>query len=309
MCAHLRHLSKHVRGILVPGSTGDGWELTPKETQEVLEIVLGLLNELDLHLLIGDLKPSGQEVMRMIQETMDWLKARTGEKSTNRALSASRVTGFTICPPCGKSLSQDEIERGLTSALETGLPIAIYQLPQITQNEIGPELARKLAREFGNFLFFKDSSGADRVVQSEADLGGVFTMRGAEGSYARWVKTEGGPYDGFLLSTANCFARELHDLMNLSAAGKRAEAHQLSDRLTAVINEVFALVKELPDGNPFANANKAMDHFFAHGERAASMPAPRLHAGSCLPEAVLQATGYALERNGFSLREGYRGSA
>ena len=168
-----------------------------------------------------------------------------------------------------------------------GLPTAIYQLPQITQNEISPELAANLANRFENFVLFKDSSGADRVVESRKDLGSVFTMRGAEGNYARWIKTSGGPYDGFLLSTANCFARELQRITDYSAAGKEKEADQLSGRVTDVVNEVFRMVKDLPDGNEFTNANKAMDHFFAHGPDAASLPPPRLHAGSHLPATII----------------------
>ena len=50
MLAHLRHLSNWVQGILVPGSTSDGWELSPEETREVLEIALGAAQELRLHL-------------------------------------------------------------------------------------------------------------------------------------------------------------------------------------------------------------------------------------------------------------------
>jgi len=74
------------------------------------------------------------------------------------------------------------MEHGLTPTLELGVPVALYQLPQVTLNEIGPELVSNLAGRFPNFILFKDSSGGDRVVLSGMDLGGVFTMRGAEGT-------------------------------------------------------------------------------------------------------------------------------
>jgi len=38
--AHLRHLSPHAKGLLVPGSTGDGWELDPEESRQVLDLAL-----------------------------------------------------------------------------------------------------------------------------------------------------------------------------------------------------------------------------------------------------------------------------
>ena len=64
-----------------------------------------------------------------------------------------------------------------------------------------------------------------------------------------------------------------------------------------------------PQGNAFANANKAMDHFFAHGPDAAKLPPPRLHAGSRLPEAFLRATGELLAANGFLPGTGYLADA
>jgi dihydrodipicolinate synthase/N-acetylneuraminate lyase len=305
LTVHLQHLSVHVQGILVPGSTGDGWELSSEETRRLLGIVLEAVCQTNLRVLIGILKSSTQETLTLIRETVDWLKARTNEREAGQALAAAGVCGFTICPPRGKDLTQEEIERGLSAVLEFGVPIAVYQLPQITGNEISPELAGSLAARFSNFIFFKDSSGADRVVQSKTDLGEVFTMRGAEGDYARWLKSGGGPYDGFLLSTANCFSRELDQIIKWQESGKREEAQALSDRLTMVVNEVFGIVKGVPHGNAFTNANKAMDHFFAYGSRAASVPAPRLHAAVNLPEEVLLQTGEVLLRNGFMPVEGY----
>src|SRR5262249_13016998 len=153
----------------------------------------------------------------------------------------------------------------LSAALETGLPIALYQLPQVTQNEISPELAARLASRFENFIFFKDTSGTDQVALSGKPLDGVFIVRGFEGNYARWLRAAGGPYQGFLLSTANCFARELHQLIEDVAGGRSEHARELSEKLTRAIDDAFQLARQIPVGNPFANANKAIDHFFAYG--------------------------------------------
>jgi dihydrodipicolinate synthase/N-acetylneuraminate lyase len=305
IAAHLRHLSPHVKGFLIPGSTGDGWDLNEPETRQILELGLDQAQKLNLHLLIGILKPTAQEALETIRQTLSLLQSRTGENAIENAFTKARVRGFAICPPRGRDLSQEEIGRALTSILEAGLPTALYQLPQVTQNEISGELASDLAGRFENFIFFKDSSGADRVVQSAKPLGGVFTMRGAEGDYARWLKTAGGPYDGFLLSTANCFAREFSQLMNDLAAARLDAAQPMSERLTKVISDVFGLVKDLPQGNAFTNANKAMDHFFAYGPRASGAPLPRLHAGRCLPLEVLRATGEILSRHALMPARGY----
>src|SRR5215831_7206418 len=95
IAAHLRHLSSSVMGLLIPGSTGDGWELTDKETTQLLNIAFDQVQALGLHLLVGILKPTAEEARVMIEQTVDTLKVRTGESNTERALAAARVCGFT----------------------------------------------------------------------------------------------------------------------------------------------------------------------------------------------------------------------
>ena len=335
--AHLRHLAPHVKGFLIPGSTGDGWEMSDSEIRELLGLAQEQTANLEVHLLIGVLKTEASEATRVIRETAAMVGRDSVEPHLERSeVSAASISGgdtpsqetrdarassvgkwgsteshptglagFTVCPPKGADLPQQSIRDALAGILELGFPTALYQLPQVTQNEMSPETLADLAARFPNFILFKDTSGADRVANSGRDFSGVFLVRGAEGGYANWLKPGGGPYDGFLLSTANCFGRELHQLIELLGAGRRDEAQRLSDRLSAVVKEVFALVAGLSDGNAFANANKAMDHFFAHGPNAARVTQPRLHAGSRLPVEVIRQTGAALERNGFLPERGY----
>lgn len=305
MAAHLERLSPHVKGFLIPGSTGDGWEMNDAEIRQLLEIAVEECQRLDLNLLIGVLKSDAREVLKTMAQTVEWLRSRTKGRSAEDSLAEAKVCGFTVCAPRGKELGQEQIESALASVLEMGLPTAVYQLPQITQNEIGPEVATSLAHRFANFILFKDTSGADRVVLSGQSLEGVFTVRGAEGDYARWLNTAGGPYHGFLLGTANCFARELHQIIDDISEKRMDEARQMASRLTSVVTEVFHLVGSLADGNPFANGNKAIDHFFAHGPRAAELSPPRLHAGGRLPLEVIRSTGEALSRHGLMPNKGY----
>jgi len=62
MAAHLTHLSPHIKGFLIPGSTGDGWELTDGEIRRLLEIALKQLGKLNLHLLVGVLFVEADQV-------------------------------------------------------------------------------------------------------------------------------------------------------------------------------------------------------------------------------------------------------
>src|SRR6266516_5082348 len=157
MAAHLKHLSPYVKGFLIPGSTGDGWELNDDETRLLLEAALELVAGLKLHLLIGVLRTDAEEASRVISGSVDWLGSRTGIDNIEGSLIGSQVSGFTVCPPRGKELSQENIGDALASILRRGFPTALYQLPQITLNEMQPELVGALARQFPNFILFKDT--------------------------------------------------------------------------------------------------------------------------------------------------------
>ena len=300
--AHFRHLAPQVKGFLIPGSTGDGWLMTDAEMLKLLEIVLREAAELNLHVLIGVLKPDAQAIMEGIQTISDWLKKRTGERDTLSSMMRARVCGITVCPPRGENLSQSEISTALENVLDLGLPTALYQLPQVTKNEMAPETVSLLAKRYENFLYFKDTSGADRAIDSGLDLSGIFTMRGAEGDYFRWIARA--PYSGFLLSTANCFGAELNFILE-SKANDPAGAERMSARVTSVVKEMFELVSSIAVGNPFTNINKAMDHFFAHGPDAEKVPAPRLYGGSQIPMEIIANTKAILQRHEFLPKKGY----
>lgn len=305
MATHWATMVAHVGGFLVPGSTGDGWEMSSNEISQLLSIATDLAVQLNTRLLVGVLRTQIEEMLAVITQTVAWLKDRSGESDPLQAMQAHHVVGFTVCAPRGADLSQTEIEVGLARVLDLGLPTAIYQLPQVTQNEISPATFAALAARYSNFLMFKDTSGTDRVPETDRGSSGVVMMRGAEGNYARWLRESGGPYDGFLLSTANCFSAELCKIIHNLENGDSEAAQMLSRQLTDTVNAAFAMVKNLPYGNAFANANKALDHWMAYGQNAEQMPPPLLHAGIPLPSKILTEVGRLLQQNGFLPATGY----
>jgi dihydrodipicolinate synthase/N-acetylneuraminate lyase len=191
--------------------------------------------------------------------------------------------------------------------LDTGLPIALYQLPQVTENEMTPQCVAELAARYSNFYLFKDSSGHDRVAQSGLDFADVFLVRGAEGQYDRWLKSAAGPYAGFLLSTANCFAKELAELQHLLQQGKPEEAGALSRRLEAVIDPCFRMVECFSAGNALTNANKVLDHIFAYGADATKHKPPLLYSGLGLPARFVETAIGLLDAQRLLPTRGYLG--
>jgi dihydrodipicolinate synthase/N-acetylneuraminate lyase len=301
----VQSLVPHVGGILGMGSTGDGWELDEEEYFAVLGAALDTVPPHGIGLLVGALRREADTVREFIREVRGLLKFGTSQADDAEAMAAAGVQGFTICPPCGPELAQDQIRRELAATLDLKLPMALYQLPQVTGSEMSPATVASLAAEYANFYLLKDTSGRDTIAASGVDLGGVFLVRGAEGDYSRWLDSAGGPYGGFLLSTAKCFAAQLHGMIELLQSGRQEEARAVIEPVEKVVAGAFDLVARLPDGNPFANANKAIDHFLAHGPAALHAPPPRLHAGSSVPKEILAQIGDLLRRHDLMPQRGY----
>lgn len=287
--AHLRRLAPTVRTFLAPGSTGDGWEMSDAERSELLELLLDTAAELDLWFLVGVLETEAGAARRNIETMASELTGGAGGTADPlQALAARRVCGFTVTPPKGAEMPQEEIRAELEAVLSLGYPTALYQLPQITENEMTPGTVAALAAAYPNFYLFKDTSGADRVAHGDASTADVFMVRGAEGDYAQHLKAAGGSYDGFLLSTANSFPRELDRIVSFVLDGTPEEAAALAARVEAVVHGVFDAVSDLPFGNPFANANKAIDHVRAFAPEAGAVPPPMTHSGRRLPVEAVQ---------------------
>lgn len=302
---HLQQIAPHARGLLVPGSTGEGWQLTANEIRDVLTVVSEAAVRWKLHVLIGVLKHETAAMLQMIAETTQWLQTCAGSQDWFDIARQTRVVGFTVCPPRGDELSQEQIRAALDEVLQLRHPTALYQLPQVTQNEISPATFLQLVERYPNLYLLKDTSGQDWIARAGIDPGGVFLVRGAEGGYSRWLKSSGGPYDGLLLSSANNFAPQLAEILRLVEAGRRQEADALSSRVERAVSRCFEIVAGLPVGNPFTNANKLLDHVLAYGPDAARQPPPALHGGSRLPPDLIEPVMAALQDQHFLPERGY----
>ena len=179
------------------------------EAIAALDLAIDFAEPRGLDLLAGVLRPSAAAMRTLLDKLLEHLRRRTGTRSVADCFAAARVRGVTIAAPSSAApLPKEAISAALEPLFALGLPMALYQLPQVTGNTMAPDLVADLARRFPNLLLFKDSGGADEVALSGRMPAGVTLLRGAEGDYARWSK-HGGPYDGFLLSTANAFPSQL----------------------------------------------------------------------------------------------------
>jgi dihydrodipicolinate synthase/N-acetylneuraminate lyase len=296
MASHVRSLRPHVRQFLLAGSTGDGWELG---THHLLDLVRlsrddGVFDS-DCGVLFGLLRHATEQVV-------EWAELLEGDLKAE-GLPAARFAGFAVCPPADPRASQEDIRRHYERVLEaTTHPVAVYQLPQITGCEIEPSTMRALA-ENPRIAMFKDTSGADTVARS-GSIGNVLLLRGAEGGYAEALRPDG-PYDGWLLSTANVFAGDFRRILALRAASEPDQARKLSDLLSQQIKLLFEAAQSVPFGNAFSNANRAADHVLAYGSSWPSVPAPLTISGDRLPRDLLAAAANILIRHPGVPENGY----
>lgn len=294
--AHLSFIRPWVGQFLLAGSTGDGWEMS----LEQLLVLVRLTGRRDLfegsRFLVGALRPTTEGVVewaRAIEGTLDEMKTTAGE-----------FCGLAVCPPVDADASQADIVRHYERVLaETRSDIAIYQLPQVTHCSIEPETMRSLAAD-PRVTMFKDTSGADAVALS--GFTGPLMVRGAEGGYVDNLKPSG-LYDGWLLSTGNAFGSQLRRMIDLLDAGREEEAKAVSRVLTVVVNEMFAAAGKLPFGNPFSNANRAVDHLWAHGAGWADAPLPLTISGNEIPRDLLETASDIVGRFPTLPERGYLG--
>ena len=144
MATHWRTMTPYVGGFWSPAPRARHGRCT-RGGLPLVETAIELATELDTRLLVGVLRTDVEAMHAVIDETCRALKTATGETDPLAAMAKRNVAGFTVCPPRGAGLSQAQIGAGLESILDLGLPVALYQLPQITQYQVAPETFAHLA--------------------------------------------------------------------------------------------------------------------------------------------------------------------
>ncbi len=279
MKAHVHVLRAHVRQFLIAGSTGDGWEIGEPAFRDLVRLSLDPdVFGPETRVLFGVLRPTTGEVIERIAV----LEKMLGEEPRR----AARVAGVTVCPPVDPTMTQAEILDHYAQVFAaTALPVAVYQLPQVTGCVLEPRTVLDLVRS-GHVAMFKDSSGSDAVAAAGAALGAV-ALRGAEGNYAEALRPAGA-YDGWLLSTGNAFAGCLQEIAASLRQADNAAAAALSAGLTHAVERVFGAAQQVGFGNAFSNANRACDHVLAWGARWRDADPPLSVSGAPLPLALLE---------------------
>lgn len=301
---HISFIANKVNSFMIPGSTGDGWELNLDEYKEIIDFFFSEFDHnLEINILIGLLRESTDDVLRCMDYAIAFFQQKNLEISAEHY--GMRFKGFVICPPKGKDLSQEEMRESMEKILARGYPTVLYQLPQITENEMHPDLVQYFADTYYNCYMLKDSSGKDAVADAGRDYKKMVLLRGAEGNYSRVLKKTGGSYDGFLLSTGNTFPVELEKIFRHIQDDNLEAAEKISTQVTEAIIRAFRLASNLPSGNVFTNANKLIDHIMAYSSKWKENRLPRLHSGDSLPRKMIEQVEEILRELNLFPEKGY----
>jgi dihydrodipicolinate synthase/N-acetylneuraminate lyase len=353
---HVASLGGAVKQFMLAGSTGDGWEMSSSQFAGLLELAAsGELGNRPSgerrdkpvgegnRLLIATLRPTTAEVLALVARVHD-VAGTSGTASISANVARLRELGWVglcVAPPVGSGIAQEEIKAHYqVVCAAANLPLAVYQIPQVTGCSLEPRTLAELVTEHEEIILCKDSSGTDELALTGAGGEELLMIRGAEGDYAEMLRPLGGPYDGLLLSSANVFGPELRLIVAAAFGGRADDARRLARELGARVARLFGAVDEgpgtdtsasgaaademlagevspggarggeihsagVPIGNAFANVNRAVDHILAHGLDWAGNPLPLLCDGSRLPPAYLEPLAAILAEAGAVPSAGY----
>ena len=293
---HIKSISANVRQYLIAGTTGDGWEMSDLLLRDWITFVQSANTLTPQHrLLFGAFATTTEKVIE---------RAKSIESQIASKPIIASYAGITICPPVNPNATQDMVfEHFRRIIAATTSQLAIYQLPQIVGCEIEPQTFIKILESSSRVSMFKDTSGADRVARSGLEVGSTLMLRGAEGNYSKELKPNG-TYDGWLLSTANVFSPELRYIAENACGDETEKATACSQNLSNLVEKLFQISEGLPEGNPFSNINRAVDHIFAYGSDWRAKPA-RLASGNRLPQIFLSRVNDILSVSGYNTTKGY----
>lgn len=209
-----RMLDSGVHGIFCLGTNGEFYALTEEEKLKIAETVVDEVNgRVPVYAGSGDI--ATRNVIRL----------------TNR-LQKIGVSAVSIVTPYFISPSQHELYQHYARiAMETELPIILYNIPSRTHVNLEPDTVAALANDFPSIIGIKDSSGDINLIKE-------YITRTPE-SFSVLCGNDGLILDTLLLGgsgavagTANVIPHILVNLYNAFIKGNIEEARMWQNRVT-----------------------------------------------------------------------------
>lgn len=231
-----RQIQGGVHGIFPFGTNGEGYILSLKEKEEILEA------------------------------TIDQVKGRipvyagTGCISTRDTVYMSKraeelgADALSIITPSFALASQKELyDHYVEVAKHVNIPIVLYNIPARSGNKLLPETVAKLAKDVDVILGAKDSSG-DRenlkaYITQTRDIGKDFSVLAGNDGNIFFCLQEGGA--GGIAGRANLWPKTVASIYDYYVAGETEKAEE-AQKAISTIQRVFKF------GNPNTIIKKAV---------------------------------------------------
>ena len=232
-----RQIEAGVHGIFPFGTNGEGYILSMKEKEEVLEAVID------------------QTAGRVpVYAGSGCISTRDTIEMSKRA-EALGADVLSIITPSFAAASQHELyEHYVAVAKEVNIPIVLYTIPPRTGNKLLPETVEKLARDVDLILGAKDSSGdienLKAYIRVTRGLDKDFAvLAGNDGAILTCLK-EGGA--GGVAGRANLYPKTVASIYDHFIAGELEQAEQAQQ-------DILSLARVFPFGNPNTIIKKAVN--------------------------------------------------
>ena len=231
-----RQIAGGVHGIFPFGTNGEGYILSLKEKEELLEAAVDQVK--------GRVPVYAGSGCISTRDTI-YMSKRAEELGAD---------ALSIITPSFALASQKELyDHFVEVAKHVNIPIILYNIPPRTGNKILPETVEKLARDVDVIVGAKDSSGdLDNLmayIERTRDIGKDFAvLAGNDGNILKCLKAGGA---GGIAGRANLYPKTVASIYDLFKAGKLDEAQAAQDSV-ATLQRVFKF------GNPNTIIKKAV---------------------------------------------------
>ena len=232
-----RQIAGGVHGIFPFGTNGEGYILSLKEKEEILEAVVDQVK--------GRIPVYAGSGCISTQDTV-YMSKRAEELGADV---------LSIITPSFAVASQKELyDHYVEVAKHVNIPIVLYNIPPRTGNKLLPETVAKLAKDVDVIMGAKDSSG-DRdnlkaYIDLTQDLGKDFSVLAGNDGNILFCLQNGGK--GGIAGRANLWPKTVASIYNYFVAGELDKAQQAQDAVAA-LQRVFKF------GNPNTIIKKAVN--------------------------------------------------
>ncbi len=212
--------------LVALGTTAETPTLTGQEKQELLAAIVRFANG-EVPIICGIGGNNTTEVLQQLKE-----------------YDLSGVAAImSVTPYYNKPTQEGLYQHFKAIANATELAIVLYNVPGRTGCNMLPATAIRLANEFKNIIAVKEASGnmaqCLELIQNKPDH---LTVLSGDDDLTLAHMAIG--MEGVISVAANCFTKEITDIINLSIVGKFDKARKVFYRILPAINLLFA------DGNP-----------------------------------------------------------